>query len=123
MPFEPQGKTVLVKNLLTNKETYSEGYDKLVLSPGLSPFVRELTEYPANRIFTLRNVPDTDTIKGYINTIKPKRALVIGGGFIGLEMAENLHELGIEVGVIEMANQVMAPLGLFDGRHRSSSYG
>lgn len=104
-----QGKTVLVKNLVTN-ETYSEGYDKLVLSPGAEPIRPRVDGISGNRIFTLRNVPDTDTIKGYINTIKPKRALVIGGGFIGLEMAENLHELGIEVGVIEMANQVMAPL-------------
>lgn len=107
--IQTQGKTVLVKNLLTN-ETYSEGYDKLVLSPGAEPIRPRVDGISANRIFTLRNVPDTDTIKGYINTIKPKRALVIGGGFIGLEMAENLHELGIEVGVIEMANQVMAPL-------------
>lgn len=104
-----QGKTVLVKNLVTN-ETYSEVYDKLVLSPGAEPIRPRVDGISGNRIFTLRNVPDTDTIKGYINTIKPKRALVIGGGFIGLEMAENLHELGIEVGVIEMANQVMAPL-------------
>ena len=107
--IQTQGKTVLVKNLLTN-ETYSEGYDKLVLSPGAEPIRPRVDGISANRIFTLRNVPDTDTIKGYINTIRPKRALVIGGGFIGLEMAENLHELGIEVGVIEMANQVMAPL-------------
>lgn len=107
--IQPQGKTVLVKNLVTN-ETYSEGYDKLVLSPGAEPIRPRVDGISGNRIFTLRNVPDTDTIKGYINTIKPKTALVIGGGFIGLEMAENLHELGIEVGVIEMANQVMAPL-------------
>ena len=107
--IQTQGKTVLVKNLLTN-ETYSEGYDKLVLSPGAEPIRPQVDGISANRIFTLRNVPDTDTIKGYINTVRPKRALVIGGGFIGLEMAENLHELGIEVGVIEMANQVMAPL-------------
>ena len=107
--IQPQGKTVLVKNLVTN-ETYSEGYDKLVLSPGAEPIRPRVDGISGNRIFTLRNVPDTDTIKGYINTIRPKRALVIGGGFIGLEMGENLHELGIEVGVIEMANQVMAPL-------------
>ena len=107
--IQPQGKTVLVKNLVTN-ETYSEVYDKLVLSPGAEPIRPRVDGISGNRIFTLRNVPDTDTIKGYINTIRPKRALVIGGGFIGLEMAENLHELGIEVGVIEMANQVMAPL-------------
>ena len=107
--IQTQGKTVLVKNLLTN-ETYSEGYDKLVLSPGAEPIRPRVDGISGNRIFTLRNVPDTDTIKGYINTVRPKRALVIGGGFIGLEMAENLHELGIEVGVIEMANQVMAPL-------------
>ncbi|MDD3358815.1 MAG: DsrE/DsrF/DrsH-like family protein [Parabacteroides sp.] len=105
----PDSKSVLVRNLTTN-ETYTETYDKLVLSPGAEPVRPKIEGIGSKRVFTLRNVPDTDTIKGYINELKPKRALVVGGGFIGLEMAENLHALGIEVGVIEMANQVMAPL-------------
>jgi NADPH-dependent 2,4-dienoyl-CoA reductase/sulfur reductase-like enzyme/peroxiredoxin family protein/rhodanese-related sulfurtransferase/TusA-related sulfurtransferase len=105
----PDSKSVIVRNLTTN-ETYTETYDKLVLSPGAEPVRPKIEGIGSKRVFTLRNVPDTDTIKGYINELKPKRALVVGGGFIGLEMAENLHALGIEVGVIEMANQVMAPL-------------
>ncbi|MDD4403775.1 MAG: DsrE/DsrF/DrsH-like family protein [Parabacteroides sp.] len=105
----PDSKSVIVRNLATN-ETYTETYDKLVLSPGAEPVRPKIEGIGSKRVFTLRNVPDTDTIKGYINELKPKRALVVGGGFIGLEMAENLHALGIEVGVIEMANQVMAPL-------------
>lgn len=107
--IHPDNKSVIVRKVETN-ETYTETYDKLVLSPGAEPVRPQIEGINSKRIFTLRNVPDTDTIKGYINEIMPKKALVIGGGFIGLEMAENLHALGIEVGVIEMAKQVMAPL-------------
>ena len=91
-------------------ETYTETYDKLVLSPGAEPLRPGIEGIGSKKIFTLRNVPDTDTIKNYVNTENPKRAIVVGGGFIGLEMAENLHDLGIQVDVVEMANQVMAPL-------------
>lgn len=102
-------KQVEVKNLATG-ETYTESYDKLVLSPGAEPLRPGIEGIGSNRIFTLRNVPDTDAIKNYTNMEKPKHAVVVGGGFIGLEMAENLHQLGIHVAVVEMANQVMAPL-------------
>ena len=98
-----------IKNLSTG-ETYTETYDKLVLSPGAEPLRPSIEGIGSKKIFTLRNVPDTDTIKNYVNTENPKRAIVVGGGFIGLEMAENLHDLGIQVDVVEMANQVMAPL-------------
>lgn len=107
--IHPEKKEVEVKNLSTG-ETYTETYDKLVLSPGAEPLRPGIEGIGSKKIFTLRNVPDTDTIKNYVNTENPKRAIVVGGGFIGLEMAENLHDLGILVDVVEMANQVMAPL-------------
>lgn len=105
----PESKQVEVKKLGTG-ETYTETYDKLVLSPGAEPLRPRIEGIESKKIFTLRNVPDTDTIKNYVNTEKPRTAVVVGGGFIGLEMAENLHELGVHVTVVEMANQVMAPL-------------
>lgn len=104
-----QGKRVQVTDLQTGR-TYWEAYDKLVLSPGAEPLRPGIEGIGSKRIFTLRNVPDTDAIKQFTDTVKPKRAIVVGGGFIGLEMAENLHDLGIDVGVVEMADQVMAPL-------------
>lgn len=107
--IRPDKKEVEIKNLSTG-ETYTETYDKLVLSPGAEPLRLSIEGIGSKKIFTLRNVPDTDTIKNYVNTENPKRAIVVGGGFIGLEMAENLHDLGIQVDVVEMANQVMAPL-------------
>ena len=107
--IRPDKKEVEVKNLSTG-EIYTETYDKLVLSPGAEPLRPGIEGIGSKKIFTLRNVPDTDTIKNYINIEKPKRAIVVGGGFIGLEMAENLHDLGIQVDVVEMANQVMAPV-------------
>ena len=107
--IRPDKKEVEIKNLSTD-ETYTETYDKLVLSPGAEPLRPGIEGIGSKKIFTLRNVPDTDTIKNYVNTENPKRAIVVGGGFIGLEMAENLYDLGIQVDVVEMANQVMAPL-------------
>lgn len=105
----PADKLVEVRNLSTG-EVYTEKYDKLVLSPGAEPLRPGIEGIGSTRIFTLRNVPDTDTIKNYVNKEKPQHAVVVGGGFIGLEMAENLHQLGIRVAVVEMASQVMAPL-------------
>jgi NADPH-dependent 2,4-dienoyl-CoA reductase/sulfur reductase-like enzyme/rhodanese-related sulfurtransferase len=102
-------KTITAKNQITG-ETYTEGYDKLVLSPGAEPLRPPLPGITNEGIFTLRNVNDTDYIKQYINAKKAKKVVVIGGGFIGLEMAENLHELGIEVTIIEMGNQILAPV-------------
>ncbi|CEG25503.1 CoA-disulfide reductase [Bacillus sp. B-jedd] len=103
-------KTVEVKNLKTG-ETYEESYDKLILSPGASPIKPPIPGIDeADALFTLRNIPDTDKIKSYADEKKPGKAAVIGGGFIGVEMAENLWDLGIEVTVVEMGKQVMAPL-------------
>lgn len=90
--------------------TYSETYDKLLLSPGASPVVPSLPGIDLEGIFTLRNVPDTDRIKQFVDERCPRRAIVIGGGFIGLEMAENLHARGMEVHIVEMGNQVMTPI-------------
>ncbi|MDP4106059.1 MAG: CoA-disulfide reductase, partial [Bacillota bacterium] len=103
-------KTVEVKNLKTG-QTYEESYDKLVLSPGASPIKPPIPGIEkADSLFTLRNIPDTDKIKSYVVTKKPKKAAVIGGGFIGIEMAENLVESGIQVTLVEMSNQIMAPI-------------
>ncbi|NLI37453.1 MAG: FAD-dependent oxidoreductase [Bacteroidales bacterium] len=104
-----QTKTVEVRNLVS-AEVYSEHYDKLVLSPGAEPVRPRIEGIHHPHIFTLRNVSDTDAIKQYITAHKPQEAVVVGGGFIGLEMVENLHAQGIGVSVIEKANQVMAPL-------------
>lgn len=91
-------------------EAYEESYDKLVLSTGASPVKPPLPGIDQEGIFTLRNVEDTDRIKAYATRQGVKRAVVVGGGFIGLEMAENLHELGAKVSIVEMGNQVMAPI-------------
>ena len=91
-------------------EMYTEGYDKLLLSPGASPVVPPLQGIDSEGIFTLRNVSDTDCIKAYMTAHQVKRAVIVGGGFIGLEMAENLKHAGVQVAVVEMANQVMAPI-------------
>lgn len=91
-------------------KTYTESYDKLLLSPGASPVRPPLPGIDTEGIFTLRNVNDTDRIKSYMQQKAVKRAVIVGGGFIGLEMAENLHHSGIEVSVVEMANQVMGPI-------------
>jgi NADPH-dependent 2,4-dienoyl-CoA reductase/sulfur reductase-like enzyme/rhodanese-related sulfurtransferase len=92
----------------TTLEVYTEHYDKLVLAPGAEPIRPPLPGIGLDGIFTLRNVSDTDYIKEYVNRNKMKKAVVIGAGFIGLEMAENLHEIGLKVTVVEMANQVLA---------------
>lgn len=89
---------------------YVESYDKLLLSPGASPVVPPLEGIDSKGIFTLRNVSDTDRIKAYMAEHKVKRAVIVGGGFIGLEMAENLKHADAQVAVVEMANQVMAPI-------------
>ena len=89
---------------------YTESYDKLLLSPGASPVRPPLPGIDSEGIFTLRNVADTDRIKNYMQTNPVKRVVIVGGGFIGLEMAENLHHAGAQVAVVEMANQVMGPI-------------
>lgn len=106
--IHPDRRTVDVK--APDGTTYEEHYDRLLLSPGATPFTPPLPGVDLPGIFTLRNVADTDAIKQYLATRDVRRALVIGGGFIGLEMAENLSEAGAEVAVVEMSDQVMAPI-------------
>ncbi len=105
----PDTKKVQIKNLKTG-ELYDMSYDKLVLSPGAEPIRPPLDGIDSEGIFTLRNVPDTDRIKAYTNRFPNGKAVVIGAGFIGLEMAENLHHLGMQVTIIEMGNQILAPV-------------
>ena len=107
--IDTQNKSVSVHNL-ANGLTYQETYDKLVISTGAEPIKPPISGIDDNRIFSLRSVPDTDQIKNYIDKHQPKKAVVIGGGFIGLEMAENLHDAGLEVSLVERLNQVMAPI-------------
>ena len=102
-------KEVTVKNG-ENGTTFTESYDKLVIATGSTPLRPNIPGINHHNIFTLWNIPDTDKIKAYITNHNVKQAAIIGGGFIGLEMAENLHQLGLEISIIEMQNQVMAPI-------------
>ncbi|ADQ80671.1 FAD-dependent pyridine nucleotide-disulfide oxidoreductase [Paludibacter propionicigenes WB4] len=102
-------KTISARNQTTG-EVYEETYDKLVLSPGAEPIRPPLPGIGGKGIFTLRNVADTDYIKAYVQQEQVKKAVVIGAGFIGLEMAENLHSLGMDVTIVEMAGQVLTPV-------------
>ncbi len=102
-------RTVQIKNLRSG-ETYTESYDKLVLSPGAAPIVPSIPGADLPGVFTLRNIPDMDRIIAYLDEKRPARAVVVGGGFIGVELAENLHARDIEVTLVEMLNQVLAPL-------------
>ncbi|MCI8669031.1 MAG: CoA-disulfide reductase [Lachnospiraceae bacterium] len=104
-----EAKTVTVKNLDTG-HIYEEYYDYLILSPGAEPVRPDIPGIDSDIVFTLRNIPDTIKIKEYIESRKPKSAVVIGGGYIGVEMAENLREAGLEVSIIELANHLIAPL-------------
>lgn len=94
----------------TDGKSYEESYDKLVLSPGAVPIRPKLPGFDHERVFTLRNIPDTTRIKDYCLSAKPQSAVVIGGGYIGIEMAENLHKLGVAVTVVEMADHIIAPI-------------
>lgn len=109
--IQPEQKTVTVRYLRTGEER-QEHYDVLVLSPGASPIVPRLEglEEARDRIFTIRNIADVDALKGFMDTTAPKTAVVVGGGFIGLEMAENLRHKGLDVHLVEAADQVMTAL-------------
>ena len=109
--IDPKAKTVTVKNLRTG-ESYEESYDSLILSPGAEPIKPNIAGMDSDFVFTLRNIPDTLKIKNYIAAAKPKTAVVIGGGYIGLEMAENLAEAGLDVSIVELADHLIAPLDL-----------
>ncbi|OQA33283.1 MAG: Coenzyme A disulfide reductase [Betaproteobacteria bacterium ADurb.Bin341] len=102
-------KTVRLRNLETGAET-DESYDRLLLSPGAEPFKPQLPGIDAPHIFTLRNIPDLDRIMAHLREAAPRRAVVIGGGYIGVEVAENLHERGLFTTLVEGADQIIAPL-------------
>lgn len=106
--IHPENKTVTVKNL-ENGTVFTEHYDKLILSPGAKPIMPDIKGANSDKIFLLRTVEDTLNIKKFIVERRPKTAVVVGGGFIGIEVAENLRELGIAVTLIEAAEQLMAP--------------
>jgi NADPH-dependent 2,4-dienoyl-CoA reductase/sulfur reductase-like enzyme/rhodanese-related sulfurtransferase len=107
LKIDKEEKTVEVRNLIT-KEIYTESYDKLLLSPGAEPFRPNIPGIESNKIMTLRNVADMDRIVSKTKDLK--NIAVVGGGFIGLEVAENLVEKELNVTVIELGNQVMAPV-------------
>jgi NADPH-dependent 2,4-dienoyl-CoA reductase/sulfur reductase-like enzyme/peroxiredoxin family protein/rhodanese-related sulfurtransferase/TusA-related sulfurtransferase len=112
--IDRNNKKVCVKKLDTNQE-YWESYDKLVLAPGAIPFIPQIKGIESKKIFSVRDVADTDHLKNYLKTTNsnnPKHAVILGGGFIGLELAENLSNLGIVVTIIEMADQLITPLDI-----------
>lgn len=113
--IDTEAKTVTVRD--KDGKEYTESYDKLLLSPGSTPVRPPLPGIGIEGIFTLRNVEDTDRIKTFIDTHDVKSAVVVGGGFIGLEMAENLRHAGAEVSIVEMAAQVMAPVDFSIASH------
>jgi NADPH-dependent 2,4-dienoyl-CoA reductase/sulfur reductase-like enzyme/rhodanese-related sulfurtransferase len=109
LSINSKDKILYAKDLHTGK-IYTESYDKLILSPGASPVCPNIAGIDGEKVFTLRNIPDTYAIKDFIDIKKPQSAVVAGGGFIGLEMAENLHNAGLKVYIVEFANQVLAPI-------------
>lgn len=107
--IDRQAKQLSVKNVLTG-EVYQESYDQLLLSPGAAPVRPPIVGVTATNTFTLRNIPDMDRIKAAIAVNQPKHVTVVGGGFIGLEMVEAICHLGIDVTLLELSEQVMAPV-------------
>jgi NADPH-dependent 2,4-dienoyl-CoA reductase/sulfur reductase-like enzyme/peroxiredoxin family protein/rhodanese-related sulfurtransferase/TusA-related sulfurtransferase len=104
-----QDKTVEVTDRAHGR-TYTEPYDKLLISTGADPIRPDIPGIGSDRIFTLRNIPDTLRIKNCVDTMSPKRALLVGAGFIGLEVAENLYRRGLDVTIVELADHVIGPL-------------
>lgn len=109
LKIDPDTKTVLIKNLQSGS-SYTESYDDLILSPGAEPIRPNIDGIDSNFVFTLRNIPDTLKIKEYIERAMPKSVVVMGGGYIGVEMAENLKETGLDVSIVELADHLIAPL-------------
>lgn len=106
--IDPQNRQVTVRRA-ADGSTYRESYDKLLLSPGSEPLRPRLPGFDHPKVFTLRSIPDTYAIKEYCETAKPRRAVIIGGGYIGIEAAENLHRLGIRVAIIQMTDHILPP--------------
>lgn len=107
--INPDEKTVIVRNTVTGEE-YSLIYDNLILSPGAEPIKPNIKGIDTDNVFTLRNIPDTFKIKNYIENEHPETAVVVGGGYIGVEMAENLTNAGLDVSIVELADHLIAPL-------------
>ena len=107
--INPDEKKVTVKKVVDGT-TYEESYDELVLSMGADPIRPNIKGIESNKVFTIRNIPDTLRLKEYVDYKKPQRAVVVGGGFIGLEIAENIKAVGVDVTIVEMSNQVIAPI-------------
>ena len=107
LSVDPKTKTVRVKNIPTG-EIYTENYDKLILSPGGVPIKAPIAGSESEGVFTLRNIADADRVKEYIQKKAPRSAAVIGGGFIGIEMAQNLREAEMDVSIVEFSDQVLA---------------
>lgn len=107
--INPDEKKVTVKKVVDGT-TYEESYDELVLSMGADPIRLNIKGIESNKVFTIRNIPDTLRLKEYVDYKKPQRAVVVGGGFIGLEIAENIKAVGVDVTIVEMSNQVIAPI-------------
>ncbi|MBN1904245.1 MAG: FAD-dependent oxidoreductase [Deltaproteobacteria bacterium] len=107
--IDRNSKEVMVREIKTGK-SYKESYDKIILSPGAEPVRPPLEGINIKNIYSLRSIPDSDLIKAHVDEKNPESAVIIGGGFIGLEMAENLVHRGIKVTIIEMLDQVMAPV-------------
>ena len=107
--INPDVKKVTVKKVVDGT-TYEESYDELVLSMGADPIRPNIKGIESNKVFTIRNIPDTLRLKEYVDYKKPQRAVVVGGGFIGLEIAENIKAVGVDVTIVEMSNQVIAPI-------------
>ncbi len=109
LSIDARNKSVMARNLATGEE-YSETYDKLILAPGAEPIRPSLPGINSDKIITLRSIQDSDKIKQYVSNKGVNKIIIIGAGFIGLEMAENFHRIGKEVVVIEMAEQILPPL-------------
>ncbi len=107
--IDPAGKTVTVRNL-TDGSQYEERYDSLILSPGAEPVIPPMQGLEGAPVFTLRTIPDALAIRGYVQERRPRSAVVVGGGMIGTEMAENLKAAGLAVTIVELQDHVIAPL-------------
>lgn len=104
--INPSEKKIVVKDL-TNSRVYEETYDRLIIATGSSPILPK--SFTGDNVFTLYSLEDMDRIKKFLITNKPKKALILGGGFIGIEMAENFHALGLQVTICEKADQILTP--------------
>lgn len=109
LEINPENKTVTVKNIKTG-EVYTESYDKLLISTGAKPTRPQMQGIDLDNVFTLRTVEDTYNIKNFVDECKPKSAVVVGGGFIGLEVAENLNEMGVDVTILQRPDHLLNTL-------------